>query len=163
MFDIGWFELFIVVVVAVVVVGPKDLPRMMRAVGRWTGRARAMADQFRRSFEDMARQSELEEMRAEMMKIHDDKSLAEIKRETDQMLGHLPSDPTKPLTAPASKPSAARAPAAENAAEEDTLKIASASDGAPSKTAAPQAAAPKAPAEKPSAPEPQSPLHRDEP
>jgi sec-independent protein translocase protein TatB len=98
MFDIGWSELFIIVLVAVVVVGPKDLPKMMRTLGRWTGRARAMADQFRRSFEDMARQSELEEMRAEMMKLHNEKSLADIKRQTDQMLGHLPPDPVTPLT-----------------------------------------------------------------
>jgi sec-independent protein translocase protein TatB len=158
MFDIGWFELFIIVVVAVVVVGPKDLPKMMRAIGRWTGRARAMADQFRRSFDDMARQSELEEMRAEMMKIHNDKSLSEIKRETDEMLGRMPSDPTKPLNSPA--PSAPRA-GAENA----TPNIAANSIGADpgSAPAAAREPAAEAPAVKPSAPEPQSPLHRDEP
>ena len=149
MFDIGWFELFIVVVVAVVVVGPKDLPKMMRAIGRWTGRARAMADQFRRSFDDMARQAELEEMRAEMMRTVDDKSLAKIKRETDEMLGQLPSDPTKPLTeAPKPRPAAARA------VGED--------DDAP-KIAAPKEEASASPTERPAAPEPQSPLHRDEP
>lgn len=158
MFDIGWFELFVVVVVAVVVVGPKDLPKMMRTIGRWTGRARAMADQFRRSFDDMARQSELEEMRAEMMKIHNDKSLAEIKRETDQMLGHIPSDPTKPLTNPA--PSATRA-----VAEEATPRIAANTESAPATTSAPAGSPPaeSAPVETPSAPEPQSPMHRDEP
>jgi sec-independent protein translocase protein TatB len=69
MFDIGWSELLVVVVVAVVVVGPKDLPRMMRTVGQWAGRARAMADQFRRSFDDMARQSELDELRREVQKL----------------------------------------------------------------------------------------------
>jgi sec-independent protein translocase protein TatB len=53
--DIGWTELLVIIVVAVVVVGPKDLPRMMRVAGQWMGRARAMADQFRRSFDDMAR------------------------------------------------------------------------------------------------------------
>jgi len=148
MFDIGWFELFVIVVVAVVVVGPKDLPKMMRTLGRWTGRARAMADQFRRSFDDMARQAELEEMRAEMMKLHDDKSLAQIKRETDQMLGHLPSDPTKPLVDPLpARPSAARSAEALGDAAE----------------ASPPPSAPPAAAEKPAAPEPQTPLHRDEP
>jgi sec-independent protein translocase protein TatB len=152
MFDIGWFELFIVVVVAVVVVGPKDLPKMMRALGRWTGRARAMADQFRRSFDDMARQSELEEMRAEMMKIHNDKSLAAIKRETDQMLGNLPSDPTKPVTAPAP-------PATRAGGEDGAPKIAANTDAAPT----PAPVETPAPAEVPSAPEPQSPMHREEP
>lgn len=158
MFDIGWFELFIIVVVAVVVVGPKDLPKMMRTIGRWTGRARAMADQFRRSFNDMARQSELEEMRAEMMKIHNDKSLSEIKRETDEMLGRMPSDPTKPLTNPA--PSATRA-GSENATPDVAANRIAADPG--SAPAAPAEPAAMAPAEKPSAPEPQSPLHRDEP
>jgi len=63
MFDIAWSELFVILIVALVVVGPKDLPRLMRKVGQWAGRARAMADQFRRSFDDMARQAELDELR----------------------------------------------------------------------------------------------------
>ena len=69
MFNIDWGELFVIVVVALVVVGPKDLPRLMRTAGQWAGRARAMADQFRRSFDDIARQSELEELRAEVNKL----------------------------------------------------------------------------------------------
>lgn len=69
MFNIDWGELFVIVVVALIVVGPKDLPRMMRKVGQWAGRARAMADQFRRSFDDIARQSELEELRAEVNRL----------------------------------------------------------------------------------------------
>jgi sec-independent protein translocase protein TatB len=94
MFDIGWSEMLVVVVVAVVVVGPKDLPRLMRTLGQWMGRARAMSDQFRRSFNDMARQAELEQMRAEMMKLHNEKTLAELQRETDEMLGYIPPRPT---------------------------------------------------------------------
>ncbi len=93
MFDIGWTELLVIAVVAVVVVGPKDLPKLMRAAGKWAGRARAMADQFKRSFDDMARQSELEELRAEVMKIHNEKSLAQIHRETEIMLGNIAPDP----------------------------------------------------------------------
>jgi sec-independent protein translocase protein TatB len=69
MFDIAWSELFVILVVALVVVGPKDLPKLMRKVGQWTGRARSMADQFRRSFDDMARQAELDELRAEVSKM----------------------------------------------------------------------------------------------
>lgn len=92
MFDVSWTELLVIVVVAVVVVGPKDLPRMMRVAGQWAGRARAMADQFRRSFEDMARQSELEQMRAEVLSAYDEKALKDMQRETDIMLGYLPPD-----------------------------------------------------------------------
>ena len=69
MFDIAWSELFVILVVALVVVGPKDLPKLMRKVGQWTGRARSMADQFRRSFDDMARQAELDELRSQVTKM----------------------------------------------------------------------------------------------
>ena len=72
MFDIAWSELFVIIVVALVVVGPKDLPKLMRTMGQWAGRARAMADQFRRSFDDMARQSELEELRSEVNRLKSD-------------------------------------------------------------------------------------------
>ena len=69
MFDIAWSELFVIMIVALVVVGPKDLPKLMRTAGQWAGRARAMADQFRRSFDDMARQAELDELRNEVNRL----------------------------------------------------------------------------------------------
>ena len=72
MFDIAWSELFVIIIVALIVVGPKDLPKMMRTVGQWAGRARAMADQFRRSFDDMARQTELDELRSEVNRLKTD-------------------------------------------------------------------------------------------
>ncbi|SRR5258706_8377869 len=72
MFDIAWSELFVIIIVALVVVGPKDLPKLMRTMGQWAGRARAMADQFRRSFDDMARQAELDELRTEVNRLKTD-------------------------------------------------------------------------------------------
>lgn len=72
MFDIAWSELFVILIVALVVVGPKDLPKLMRTAGQWAGRARAMADQFRRSFDDMARQTELDELRAQVNQVRAD-------------------------------------------------------------------------------------------
>ncbi len=66
MFDIGWSEMAIVLLVAIIVIGPRDLPRLARAIGRWTGKARAMAREFQRSLEDMAREAELEELRKEI-------------------------------------------------------------------------------------------------
>ena len=72
MFDIAWSELFVILIVALVVVGPKDLPKLMRKVGQWTGRARGMADQFRRSFDDMARQAELDELRSQVTQMKTD-------------------------------------------------------------------------------------------
>ena len=62
MFDVAPSELLLVAVVALVVIGPKDLPRVMRVVGQWVGRARGMARHFRTGIDEMIRQSELEEM-----------------------------------------------------------------------------------------------------
>ncbi|MDO6413845.1 Sec-independent protein translocase protein TatB [Sphingomonas sp. BIUV-7] len=62
MFDIAPSELMLVAIVALVVIGPKDLPRALRVVGQWVGRARGVARHFRSGFDEMIRQSELDEM-----------------------------------------------------------------------------------------------------
>jgi sec-independent protein translocase protein TatB len=62
MFDIAPTELLLVAVVALVVIGPKDLPRAMRFVGQWIGKARGVARHFRSGIDEMIRQSELEDM-----------------------------------------------------------------------------------------------------
>ena len=59
-------EFIIVAAIALIVVGPKDLPKLLRQLGRFVGKMRAMADDFKASFEDMARQSELDELRKEV-------------------------------------------------------------------------------------------------
>ena len=64
--DIGVSEMILVAAIALIVVGPKDLPLLMRRVGQFIARLRGMASEFRASFEDMARQSELEELRKEV-------------------------------------------------------------------------------------------------
>ena len=63
MLDIGWPELFIVLVIALLVIGPRDLPRAMHHVGRWVRRARSMTSEFQRHFDEMARDAELDELR----------------------------------------------------------------------------------------------------
>lgn len=62
MFDIAPTEFLLVVVVALVVIGPKDLPKAMRFVGKWMGKARAMARHFRAGMDTMMREAELEEL-----------------------------------------------------------------------------------------------------
>jgi sec-independent protein translocase protein TatB len=62
MFDVAPTELLLVALVALLVIGPKDLPRAMRYVGNWVGKARGMARHFRSGLDEMVRQSELEEM-----------------------------------------------------------------------------------------------------
>jgi len=62
MLDVAPTELLLVAIVALVVIGPKDLPRVMRTVGHWVGRARSVARHFRSGFETMMREAELQEL-----------------------------------------------------------------------------------------------------
>ena len=69
MFDIGWSEMAVVAVVALVVIGPKDLPKLLRQVGEWTGKARALAREFQGHLDELARQSELDELKKQAEKV----------------------------------------------------------------------------------------------
>jgi sec-independent protein translocase protein TatB len=62
MLDVAPTELLLVAIVALLVIGPKDLPKAMRFVGRWVGKARGVARQFRSGFDSMVREAELAEM-----------------------------------------------------------------------------------------------------
>jgi len=76
MFGIDSAELLIIALVALVVVGPKDLPRLMRTVGNWVGQARGMAKHFRSGLDAMMREAELEEME-KLWKSNNDKIMRE--------------------------------------------------------------------------------------
>ena len=76
-------EFVIIAVIALIVVGPKDLPKLLRQLGRFVGKMRAMADDFRSSFEDMARQSELDDLRKEVEAMRS-KSMSGIDSVKDQ-------------------------------------------------------------------------------
>ncbi|MBB5519483.1 Sec-independent protein translocase protein TatB [Amphiplicatus metriothermophilus] len=80
----GFFELIMVAVIALVVVGPKDLPRLMRAAGRMAAQARRMAGEFAAAFDQMAREAEMEEMRKEIESLKRDNVFAEAKRAVDE-------------------------------------------------------------------------------
>ena len=69
MFDFGWTEILLVAVVAIVVIGPKDLPRAMRSVGQWTGRVKRMAGDFQRQFNEAVREAELDDVKNEVSKL----------------------------------------------------------------------------------------------
>ena len=64
--DIGASELLVIAIVALIVVGPKDLPGLLRKLGQMMAKLRGMAAEFRASFDEMARQSELDELRREV-------------------------------------------------------------------------------------------------
>ena len=63
---LGFTELMVLAVAALIIVGPKDLPMMMRRLGQFVGKGRAMAREFQAAFDDIARQSELEDLRKEI-------------------------------------------------------------------------------------------------
>ena len=68
LFDIGWPEFLLIGVVALVVIGPKDLPAALRVAGYWVRKARTLSREFHSSVEQMIRDAELDEMRKELKK-----------------------------------------------------------------------------------------------
>ena len=69
MFDIGWQELFILAVLAIIVIGPKDLPRTIKTVTGWLRKARSMARELQSGIDDVVREAELDELQREANKI----------------------------------------------------------------------------------------------
>jgi sec-independent protein translocase protein TatB len=68
MFDIGWSEMALILLVALIVIGPKDLPRVARTVGQWVAKGRGMAREFQRALDEMAREAELDKVKSEIEK-----------------------------------------------------------------------------------------------
>jgi sec-independent protein translocase protein TatB len=66
MFDIAWSHLAVIALVALLVIGPKDLPRVLRTVGTWVGKARAVAREFQSSLDQMVREAELDEVKRQV-------------------------------------------------------------------------------------------------
>lgn len=70
MLDFSFGELALIVLVALLIVGPKDLPKVMHAVGRWFGQFKGMADEFRAGFKSAMRESQLEDVEKDLTAIH---------------------------------------------------------------------------------------------
>ena len=128
MFDIGWQELFIVAILAIIVIGPKDLPRAVRTVTQAIRKLRSMAGEFQAGLDEVAREAELDDIRREANKIANydvtqeikdnldpdgdlDKDLRDTMTEakdasveatrpdaTDHVAAETPATPAKPLT-----------------------------------------------------------------
>ncbi|MBM0170076.1 Sec-independent protein translocase protein TatB [Altererythrobacter sp. C41] len=105
MFDIGATELLVIVIVAVIVIGPKDLPLALRTAGRWIGKIRRVSGHFRTGIETMIREAEMEEMEKKWRE-QNAKIMAEHPAEA--------AEPADPAAAPAAVPPAS---AAESRAE----------------------------------------------
>jgi sec-independent protein translocase protein TatB len=99
MFDIGWSELLVIGVVAIVVVGPKELPRLMRTFGHYLGKVRHMAADFQRQFEEAVRDSEIDEVRKAMQDFHAQASDVNLRGTVDKPL--MMPKPAEPAPAAA--------------------------------------------------------------
>src|ERR1700729_3182859 len=63
MFDIGWSEFAVIAVVALIAIGPKELPGVLRMVGQWVGKARKMASEFQGQFQEAMREAEMADLK----------------------------------------------------------------------------------------------------
>ena len=124
--DMGWSELMLIGIVALVVIGPKDLPKALRVAGFWVRKARTLSREFQSSVEQMVREAELDEMREQLKKaseinldqvfreaVDPTGSLAESLKppELPNFSGTAPPEPAPPETAPAALPAPAVEPA----------------------------------------------------
>jgi sec-independent protein translocase protein TatB len=118
MFDFSWSEILLIGVVALVVIGPKDLPRVLRTLGQWAGRARTVAREFQFHLDQMIRDSELDEVRKTMnAAVNTDLGTAvgnfiDPAREIEKSLSapELYGETAAPELAPTSAPAAAQEP-----------------------------------------------------
>src|SRR5215468_3979551 len=87
--SLGFQEIVLLGVLALVVVGPKDLPLLLRKLGQWTAKLRGMAQEFRTGFDELARQAELDELRKEVDALRRTTNLSGIANELTKPLGTL--------------------------------------------------------------------------
>jgi sec-independent protein translocase protein TatB len=99
MFDISWTELLVIAVVAIIVVGPKDLPRALRTVGRFAGKAKRMARDFQNQFNEALREAEIDTIRKEVESVAKIDPMADMRKEVRDIEAGLKLDPVAPAKA----------------------------------------------------------------
>ncbi|MHA1524930.1 MAG: Sec-independent protein translocase protein TatB [Alphaproteobacteria bacterium] len=152
MFDIGWSELLVIAVIAIVVVGPRELPRMMRNVGRYVGKAKSMARDFQSQFDDVVRDTEFEDMRKTIGEISSASPANSIKGALNPFtdvaddlkktmdMADTPASPSKPsAAAPTKTAKKAKKPAAKKSAAKKTPAKKAKTAKKPTAASAPQA------------------------
>ena len=142
--SLGFQEIVLLGILALVFIGPKDLPLMLRKLGRWTAKLRGMAQEFRSGFDELARQAELDELKREVDALRKTTNLQDIGRELSQPLTELKQQ-TDAYLAPPGVPSTPPPAVADPAPVDE----------------APALAAPEAQPEPAPAPEPE--IAHDEP
>jgi len=111
---LGFNEIIILGILALVVLGPKDLPLMFRKLGQWTAKLRGMAQEFRTGFDELARQAELDELKREVDALRRSTSLHDIRSELTKPLPTLEDyaglKPKPALSPPPATPAVTSAP-----------------------------------------------------
>jgi sec-independent protein translocase protein TatB len=151
MFDIGWSELLLIGIVALIAIGPKELPGALRTLGQWMGKVRRMASEFQNQFHEAMREAELADLKKEVDEMatkaqsyaHFD-PIDDIRKDIEKAAGPPPDLDTLTDTAASPPPSAATSSAATPSASTSPAETPPAS--APAATETPPAAAPAEPA-----------------
>jgi sec-independent protein translocase protein TatB len=120
MFDIGWSELLLIGIVALIVIGPKELPGALRTLGQWMTKIRRMASEFQGQFQEAMREAEIDQLKKDMddmaAKAKDYTNfdpIEDVRRDIEKSVGDLPS-----LDQPAAATTTTDAAAAETATPE---------------------------------------------
>ena len=138
MFDIGWSELVVIGVVALIAIGPKELPGVLRMIGQWMGKLRRMASEFQGQFNEAMREAEMDDLKkqvdelnakatgfganfdplADVSKNFDDPFADKLKTATDTPASATPAEPSPPAppadTLPTSEAMPLPAPSADD-------------------------------------------------
>jgi sec-independent protein translocase protein TatB len=147
MFDIGWSELLLIGIVALIAIGPKELPGALRTLGQWMAKVRRMASEFQNQFHEAMREAELADLKKEVDEMatkaqsyaHFD-PIDDIRKDIEKAASPPPDLDT--LTDTAASPPPAAAPPAATAPESPPAATETPSSAAPAEPAAPQNTAP---------------------
>ncbi len=154
MFDIAWSELLLIAVIALIFIGPKELPQVLHSLGRMTAKLRRSADDFRRQFEDLVREAGYEDLHKNIQEFRTLHPASQLK---DSIARAINQEYTaKPVT-PAPEPATQNPPAAENKADQGQPQQSKAPAELSTYERASAEAAIAAPAERPIGPEPHIP------
>ncbi len=145
LFDLGWSELMLIGIVALIFIGPKDLPKALRVAGFWVRKARTLSREFQSSIDQMIREAELDEVRQELKKATEIDLEKEFHNTIDPK-GEL-AESLKPPELPDFSEPAKPIPVAVEQGAEIAAPTASASETLPSETLPSEATEPAAEAE----------------
>jgi sec-independent protein translocase protein TatB len=149
MFDIGWSELLLIGIVALIAIGPKELPGALRTLGQWMGKVRRMASEFQNQFHEAMREAELADLKKEVDEMATKAQsyanfdpVDDIRRDLEKAAGPPPDLDTLTDTASSPPPTTDSTPPAATPAASPPAATETPPAAAPAEPAAPQNAAP---------------------